>query len=88
MSNELLQKLESKIQNAVETIELLKMQIEELEEKNVKIMNENASLRNKQASWEKNLNVMLDKLSSVSSLEQQTKNAKVYVEPCQEEATV
>jgi cell division protein ZapB len=88
MSNELLQKLERKIENAVESIELLKLHIEELEEKNSKLANENTSLKNKQASWEKNLNAMLDKLSSVSTLDQQIKSTKVYVETCEEDTIV
>ena len=81
MSNELLQKLERKIENAVETIELLKLQIEELEEKNATLANENNNLKDKQISWEKNLNTMLDKLSNVSDFEKQAKHSKEYVEP-------
>ncbi len=87
MSNELLQKLEYKIENAIESIELLKLQIEELEEKNSKLASENLSLKNKQASWEKNLTSMLDKLSSVSVLEQPSNN-KIYVESCEKDAVV
>ena len=79
MSNELLQKLEHKIENAVESIELLKLQLEELEEKNSSLANENLSLKNKQASWEKNLTSMLDKLNNVSAFEKSICN-KVYVE--------
>lgn len=87
MSNELLQKLEYKIENAIESIELLKLQIEELEEKNSKLVSENLSLKNKQASWEKNLTSMLDKLSSVSVLEQSSNN-KIYVDACEKDAVV
>ena len=81
MSNELLQKLERKIENAVETIELLKLKIDELEEKNSILTHENNNLKDKQISWEKNLNTMLDKLNNVSAFEKQTKHSKVYVEP-------
>jgi cell division protein ZapB len=87
MSNELLQKLERKIENAIESIELLKLQIEELEEKNSKLANENLSLKNKQATWEKNLNSMLDKLSSISTSEQAS-SSKVYVGSYEEDSVV
>jgi len=87
MSNELLQKLEHKIESAIESIEMLKLHIEELEEKNSKLANENLLLKNKQAAWEKNLNSMLDKLSNISTSEQTTAN-KVYVEAYEEESTV
>ena len=89
MSNELLQKLEHKIENAIESIELLKLQIEELEEKNSKLANENSSLKNKQATWEKNLNSMLDKLSNVSVLDQPTTTGKkIYTEAYEEDAVL
>ena len=38
MTNPLLQKLEEKIDNAIETIELLRLQLEEQEEKLIKLM--------------------------------------------------
>lgn len=83
MSSELLQKLETKITNAIETIELLKLQIEELEEKNLKLSNENTSIKSKQASWEKNLNTMLDKLTSATAVEHSFKSTTIH-EPCEE----
>ena len=88
MSNELLQKLERKIENAVESIELLKLQVEELEEQNTKLASENSSLKSKQAGWEKNLTYMLEKLSNVPSLEQPTKNSQLRREICEEDAIV
>lgn len=69
MSSELLQKLEGKIDNAIETIELLRLQAEELEEKHSKLLNENSSLRNKQAAWEQNLSNMLEKLDAIEPKE-------------------
>lgn len=65
MSVELLQKLEHKINFVLETIELMAMQIEELEEKNSHLREECTNLKSKQSSWEKNLTIMLDKLDSV-----------------------
>ncbi len=65
MSNELLAKLEDKINNALETIELLNLQNEELEEKYSKLLNENTALKNKHAAWEQNLTNMLEKLDAI-----------------------
>lgn len=65
MSNELLQKLEDKIDNAIESIELLRLQIEELEDQNSRAQAENAALKTKQAAWEQNLATMLEKLDAI-----------------------
>lgn len=65
MSNELLQRLEDKIDNALETIELLRLQSEELEDKYSKILLENTALKNKQSAWEQNLTNMLEKLDAI-----------------------
>lgn len=65
MSSELLQRLEDKIDNAIETIELLRLQTEELEDKHARLLNENAALKNKQATWEQNLTTMLEKLDAI-----------------------
>lgn len=85
MSNELLQKLERKIHNAVETIELLKLQIEEMAEKNSILSKENVALKNKQSGWEKNLQAMLEKLNSVSGADQHLTSQKVLVETYDDE---
>jgi cell division protein ZapB len=69
MSSELLQRLEDKIDNALETIELLRLQSEELEEKYSKLLNENTALKNKQAAWEQNLTNMLEKLDAIEPKE-------------------
>lgn len=69
MSSDLLQKLEDKIDNAIETIELLRLQSEELEEKYSKLLNENAALKSKQAAWEHNLTTMLEKLDAIEPKE-------------------
>lgn len=65
MSNELLQRLEEKIDNVLETVELLRLQNEELEEKYAKLIEDNTSLKNKHTAWEQNLTNMLEKLDAV-----------------------
>jgi len=62
MSNQLLQKLEEKIDSAIEVIELLHMQIEELQAVNKDLLAENAALKNRQSQWEQNLTSLLRKL--------------------------
>lgn len=70
MSVELLQKLGQKVDNAIETIELLRLQVEELEEHKARLQQENTTLLNKQKAWEQNLTMMLDKLEGVEVSEQ------------------
>lgn len=65
MSSELLQKLEDKIDNVLETIELLRLQNDELEEKYSKLLNETNALKNKHSAWEQNLTTMLEKLDAI-----------------------
>jgi cell division protein ZapB len=79
MSVELLQRLEEKIDNAVETIELLRLQIEELEDKHAKLNNENSSLKNKHISWEQNLTVMLEKLDTVEPESAEVKQKEAVI---------
>ncbi len=62
MSSQLLQQLEDKIDSAIEIIELLHIQIEELEEKNRALHADNAALKNRQTQWEQNLASLLRKL--------------------------
>ena len=78
MSDELLQKLEGKVDNAVETIELLRLQIEELDDKYVKLLDENAELKKKQATWELNLTTMLEKLDTIEPAEMNQASSKVH----------
>lgn len=80
MSIELLQKLEDKIDNALEAIELLRLQNDELEEKYSKLLNENTLIKNKHAAWEQNLTTMLEKLDAIEP--------KAPVFKAQEEAAV
>lgn len=67
MSSQLLQQLESKVNQTVETIELLRLQVEELEEKNLRLQDDNNVLKDKHEVWEKTLHTMLNKLSDVDS---------------------
>jgi cell division protein ZapB len=69
MSNDLLQKLEDKIDNAIETIELLRLQAEESEEKHSRLLQEHAHLKSKQSAWEQNLATMLEKLDAIEPKE-------------------
>jgi cell division protein ZapB len=67
MSSQLLEQLEVKVDETVETIEILRLQIEELEEKNTSLQDENNVLKDKHDSWEKTLHSMLEKLGSLES---------------------
>ncbi len=65
MSNQLLEQLEVKIDDIIETVEILRLQVEELESKNEGLQAENMSLKNRQAHWEKGLSSLLNKLDDV-----------------------
>jgi cell division protein ZapB len=67
MSNRLLEQLEKRIDDIIETIDLLRLQVEELEEKNVLLHNENHALKSRQSQWEQGLNTLLNKLDDVST---------------------
>lgn len=67
MSSQLLQELEAKVLQAVETIELLRLQVEELEQKNARLQDDNNVLKDKHEVWEKTLHTMLNKLSDVDT---------------------
>ena len=79
MSRELLDRLECKIDAAIETIELLRLQIEECEERNTVLHTENSTLKNKHVNWENNLNQMIEKLDLVEP------KKNVFVEESKEE---
>lgn len=67
MSNELLAKLEGSIDRAIEAIELMRMQIEELEDQQQSLSQENHLLLEKHQAWESTLSSMLQKLSNVDT---------------------
>ena len=62
MYNELLSQLENKIQDAVETIEMYRMEIAELKEKNTE-------LENQHQVWEEKLSSLISKFESVNEQE-------------------
>ena len=70
MSSQLLEQLEAKIDETVETIEIMRLQIEELEEKNIKLQDDNNVLKDKHEVWERTLHSMLNKLNSVENVAQ------------------
>ena len=63
MSLELLSKLESKIQNALEAIELQKMEIEELKQKNSELSEHNEKLQQDLSSWNDKVNGLVGLLN-------------------------
>ncbi|KAA0019831.1 cell division protein ZapB [Salinicola corii] len=60
MNGEIFAKLEQKIQDAVDSIEMLKMENEELKAENVRFQQE-------RDEWEQRLGGLLDKLQSLDS---------------------
>ncbi|WP_227369104.1 cell division protein ZapB [Halomonas sp. M20] len=62
MSIELFNQLEQKVTNAVESLEMLKMESEELRE-------ENARLKQEHQEWERRLNGLLEKFRELESTE-------------------
>ncbi len=64
MSHSVFQKLEEKVDAALEAIELLRLQLEDQEEHNKALQADNATLKHKQAEWEQELSLLLRKLES------------------------
>lgn len=62
MSIELFNQLEQKVSNAVESLEMLKMEAEELRE-------ENSRLKQEHQEWERRLSGLLDKFRELESSE-------------------
>ncbi len=62
MSIELFNQLEQKVANAVESLEMLKMEADELRE-------ENARLKQEHQEWERRLNGLLEKFRELESSE-------------------
>ncbi|GAA3544139.1 MULTISPECIES: cell division protein ZapB [Zobellella] len=65
MSFEVLEKLESKIQAAVDTISLLQMELDELKEQNGQLAQENQQLKQDHDAWQDRLRVLLGKIDQV-----------------------
>jgi FtsZ-binding cell division protein ZapB len=66
MSNDLLLQLEVQIDDMIETVEILRLQVSDLEEKNDRLQTENATLNIRQAQWEQGLSGLLSKLNDVN----------------------
>ena len=74
MYNELLSQLENKIQDAVETIEIYRMEIAELKEKN-------SELENQHQVWEEKLSSLISKFESVNEQEDTDTKDESYESP-------
>ena len=62
MANDLLKKLEEKINDAIETIELSRMEVSDLKE-------QNEELENRYADWETRLSTLIDKFEQLEDSE-------------------
>ncbi len=65
MSFEVLEKLESKVQSAVDTISILQMEIEELKLSNSTLSEENEQLKGQQQLWQERLQALLGKMDQM-----------------------
>ena len=70
MNFDVLDKLESKVQTAVDTISLLQMELEELKEENSELLSNNAELKNQQEAWQDRLRSLLGRMDEVQELEE------------------
>ncbi|MEE1675223.1 MULTISPECIES: cell division protein ZapB [Agarivorans] len=65
MSFDVLEKLEAKVQVAVDSIELLRMEIDELKEQNSQLNDENGRLVQEQQAWQERLKALLGRIEDV-----------------------
>ncbi|WP_174216935.1 cell division protein ZapB [Moritella yayanosii] len=70
MNFDVLDKLESKVQTAVDTITLLQMELEELKEENNRLLANNAELKSQQDVWQDRLRSLLSRMDEVQELEE------------------
>ncbi|WP_366931706.1 cell division protein ZapB [Moritella sp.] len=70
MNFDVLDKLESKVQTAVDTITLLQMELEELKEENNQLLANNSELKGQQDVWQDRLRSLLGKMDEVQELEE------------------
>ena len=70
MNFDVLDKLESKVQTAVDTISLLQMELEELKEENNQLLANNSELKNQQDVWQDRLRSLLGRMDEVQELEE------------------
>ena len=64
MANDLLKKLEEKINEAIETIELSRMEVSDLKE-------QNEELENRYADWETRLSTLIEKFEQVEDSDEE-----------------
>ena len=69
MSNHLFQQFEAKVDQALETIESLRIQVEEWEQRYADLEANNQILKNRQTQWENNLSILLRKLEGAALAE-------------------
>lgn len=62
-----LQKLETKINEVIETVELLSLQVEESEQENTHLKRDNAELKQQQNEWEQTVVGLLGKLEKLQA---------------------
>ena len=70
MNFDVLDKLESKVQTAVDTISLLQMELEELKEENNQLLANNSELKEQQDVWQDRLRSLLGRMDEVQELEE------------------
>ena len=70
MNFDVLDKLESKVQTAVDTISLLQMELEELKEENNQLLANNSELKSQQDVWQDRLRSLLGRMDEVQELEE------------------
>lgn len=87
MSNQLFVQLEVKIDDMIETLEILRLQVSDLEEKNQILHTENTTLKGRQSEYEQGLTSLMRKLDHVSSTTQGSNRVEAF-ETEIEDATV
>lgn len=66
MFTESLARIESRLQNLIDQLELSKMEVEDLRSENTRLVEENARLQQELASWGEQLSSLVNKLDEVS----------------------
>ena len=66
MFTESLARIESRLQNLIDQLELSKMEVEDLRVENTRLVEENAHLQQELANWGEQLSSLVNKLDEVS----------------------
>lgn len=74
MSLELLNQLENKVQTTLESLEMLRLEMDELKQ-------ENAALKEEKQAWENKLGQLLDKFSELENLADDSSSASSSEQP-------